>query len=371
MITKLTQKQIDKFPYYVDKWIKTGLSTDPINKDNLRKDINKLYICGRIKPPKFIILLNSPISCLFSFCWFNHFTQVGDQVGDQVWDKVGDQVGAQVWAQVRDQVWDKVWDKVGAQVRDQVWDKVWDKVGDQVGAQVWAQVWDQVRDKVRDKVGAQIRDKVWDKVGDQVGAFIYGQHDSSWLAFYEYFYNETKIQDLSLLSGLWNCSKYGWILPYKHVCFVSERHNICNLKNKLLHCDGGPAIQYPDGWSVWALNGVGVSQEISETPANKLNAQLILSEKNAEVRREIVRKIGVERIVQQLGATTINKMGTYELLQLNIPNINKPAKYLKMLNPSIGVWHLEGVPSEIETCQEAINWRAGDININWNPSQLT
>ena len=62
------------------------------------------------------------------------------------------------------------------------------------------------------------------------------------------------------------------------------------MKGKGIHKDGGPAIAYSDGFSVWALNGVRCSQEIAETPADQLKSTLILSEKNAQVRAEIVKK---------------------------------------------------------------------------------
>jgi hypothetical protein len=45
--------------------------------------------------------------------------------------------------------------------------------------------------------------------------------------------------------------------------------------------------------------------------------------------------------------------------------------YLKMLNPSIGVFHIEGVPADITTVRQAINWRAGDEREEWQPEILT
>ena len=123
---------------------------------------------------------------------------------------------------------------------------------------------------------------------------------------------------------------------------------------------------------MWCLNGVRVTKEIAETPFDKLNANLVLTEKNAEVRREIVRKIGIERVVKDLGAKVIEKSGDgmYELLKLRVENARiKDRIYLKMRNPSIGVFHVEGVPATIKTIQEALNWRIGGAE--WKPAQLT
>ena len=128
------------------------------------------------------------------------------------------------------------------------------------------------------------------------------------------------------------------------------------MQNKTLHNDNGPAIAYSDGFSVWALNGVRVTKEIAETPAEKLNSKLILEEKNAEVRREIVRKIGIEKVCKDLNAKIIDRWEDYELLELDLQDGRK-RPYLKMKNPSIKTYHIEGIAPNIKTVQEALVWR--------------
>ena len=83
-----------------------------------------------------------------------------------------------------------------------------------------------------------------------------------------------------------------------------------------------------------------------------------MKEKNAEVRREIVRKIGIERVCQKLNAKVLDKSlnGIYELLNLDLGD-GRSRPYLKMRNPSIKTYHLEGVPIEIDTVEKALNWR--------------
>jgi hypothetical protein len=67
----------------------------------------------------------------------------------------------------------------------------------------------------------------------------------------------------------------------------------------------------------------------------------------------------------------LDTKGDYSLLSVELSETIKKARFLKMKNPSIGIWHLEGVARECETVQQAINWRAGDIKTNWQPKQLT
>jgi hypothetical protein len=89
---------------------------------------------------------------------------------------------------------------------------------------------------------------------------------------------------------------------------------------------------------------------------------------NAEVRREFVRKAGIERIAEHCESNILDKQGDYELLSLNLGGATGRWPYLKMKNPSIGVWHMEAVPKGTKKVQEALNWRNQTELV---PEQLT
>jgi len=192
-----------------------------------------------------------------------------------------------------------------------------------------------------------------------LNGFCYGAHEASWLSFYDYCLNVLGLECCNPLVPHMELAKIaGWWLPFEDVAIVSEKPAEVHLEDGVLHCDGGPAIRYEDGYCVWALHGVRVPQEIAETPAGKLDAKLVVSETNAEIRREIIRKIGVERVSMALEAEVLDKQDDYELVNLNMGD-DRHRPYLKMLNPSIGVWHMEGVPPDIRTVKEALAWRNG------------
>ena len=129
------------------------------------------------------------------------------------------------------------------------------------------------------------------------------------------------------------------------------------LNGEQLHSDRGPAVCWPDGGQqYYFLNDVHVPKEIVETPARELDPRLMLREQNAQVRREIVRKIGIERICQALEAQSLDRQGDYELLLLDLQD-GRTRPYLKMKNPSVGVYHIEGVAPECRTVAEALAWR--------------
>ena len=156
-------------------------------------------------------------------------------------------------------------------------------------------------------------------------------------------------------------SEVSFIIPYKGIAFISEKPSQIHWKDRQLHKDGGMAVKYSDGYGMYCLNGVRVPEWLAETPAMEIDPKKVVEESNVEVRREILRKIGIERFVQKMGAETLDKKGNYELLDIE-PAFNDGVSrlYLKMRNPSISTWHVEGVGSECKTVAEALHWRKPD-----------
>lgn len=155
-------------------------------------------------------------------------------------------------------------------------------------------------------------------------------------------------------SGLW----IFWITKKEIVCCLAP---MLSLKENVLHNETGPAVRWEESHEkYYFLNGVQMKKEHVLTPSEKLDPKIILTEKNVDVRRELLRKIGIERFSQAVKTKTIHKMGNYELLSLDLSDIHIQRKYLKMLNPSIGIWHIEGVGQECKTVMDALNFRKPD-----------
>lgn len=211
---------------------------------------------------------------------------------------------------------------------------------------------------------------LWKYVQEQIGhkikfirPFLAGNFDSNIFAVYDFFINEVNIQieqDLYKKYTIWReLSKVvNLVYPFDDVCLISQKPTKIIRNERGLHCNTGPALEYNDGFKIWALNGVVLPEEYVTTPWNKLDPKAILTERNAEIRRELVRKIGIERIIEKLGAEVIDSQGNYDLLLLDIGDNNK-RPYLKMKNPSIGTYHVEGVEPRIRTVKDALIWRNG------------
>jgi hypothetical protein len=151
-------------------------------------------------------------------------------------------------------------------------------------------------------------------------------------------------------AGLW----LYWLTPDE---VIAVPRPVLRIEGRMLHCPDGPAISWPEGERYYFLHGVEVVREIVETPASRLDPRLILLERNAQVRREIVRKVGVERVCEALHARSVDRQGDYELLMLDLLD-GRMRPYLKMRNASVpGVYHVEGVAPECRTVAEALAWR--------------
>jgi hypothetical protein len=213
---------------------------------------------------------------------------------------------------------------------------------------------------VRASVRASVGDSVRASVGDSVGDSGYGQHDAHWLAFYDFFKEvcalSEQTEQIDVLLEIAQSS--GWYLPHEHICWISERHHrVCLNSRGQIHSHDGMAVQYPDGWGVWAWNGVRVNEQIILHP-DSLTTEQIAKEQNAQVRQVMVERLGVERVCQMFNAKSLDSHGQYQLLALDLGD-GRVRPYLKMRNPSIGVWHVEGVHPNCRTVQEALNWRNG------------
>ena len=156
------------------------------------------------------------------------------------------------------------------------------------------------------------------------------------------------------------CKTCGGMFPFEEICVVCDRPRILSFDNqRRLHGEGSPAIQFADGFSVYAYHGVNLPKKYGKVHPKKWQAEWILSEENAELKRVLIREIGYARISQELLATEVDTWQEYELLRINSDVDVEPIYLIKMTCPSTGYIHALRVPPDISSAREAIEW------INW------
>lgn len=161
-------------------------------------------------------------------------------------------------------------------------------------------------------------------------------------------------------------SHINFIIPYKRICFVSHKPTEIHWKENKLHNEKGAAVLYKDGYSFYSLNGIKVPEWLVMTDSGKIDPQLALTEKNVDVQREIIRKVGAERMLKACNAKTLDifvdthtKGGNeYKLMQMKIGNIDR--KYLYFEHASFpGVFYAQPVHPDLKTALHARAWILG------------
>ena len=335
-INKLTPEQEASLPRFVEYGLKHGLSTERVDRPKAEAAVRAHYKALGREEPRLIVWLDSPHqgaigAAILAGAKFSG-AQVWDQVGDQVWAQVWDQVWAQVWDQVRAQVGDQVWDQVGDQVRAQVGDQVWDQVRAQVGDQVWDQVRAQVWAQVGDQVWDQVRAQVWDQVGDQVYHAAYGAQDMGWVAWFTAMraIGVKLINTAETIAAV--SEQVGWWWPFERAVILTERPTVIRFDGeKRLHCETGPAIEYADGFRVYAWRGLRIPGKwITDGPPPAAD---IMRLENTEQRRIACEMRGWHNILPELGAKLIDRHANPqigELWEAHLPD-NGPERFLKVV----------------------------------------
>ena len=308
MITKLTKEQENKFSEYREKWIKIGLCTDPADRPTAEKAIVESYKLAGLDPPKKIVWCGSPLSMGIA----------------------------------RDVILEN--------------NSVWNSVGN----------------SVRDSVGNSVYNSVRSSVYNSVGYSIYGQHDAGWLSFYDYFNEVVGLkEETNKVQGLISLAKSaGWALPYENICWISERHQVLNRDNReRLHCLTGPSVMYPDGWEIYAINGVLVPEKVVKHPESYTEEE-IKNEKNSEVIRVLAERLGWDKFLNIMGSKRIDmwtdpRTGlVYELLDTKERRGELQPRFLKMQSPTLNdgsnPFYLEPVDPGLSTAKAARKWQLAD-----------
>jgi hypothetical protein len=194
---------------------------------------------------------------------------------------------------------------------------------------------------------------------------VYGQHEAGWLSFYDYFAQICGLSDQTQkLCGIFQVAKNaGWWLPHKNICWISERHNELHRDDDgRLHCTEGPALSYPDGWSIYAVGGVRVDEQVIMRPETQTLDQ-IRSESNAEIKRIRIERYGWKKYLEATGAKVLDRRrndieATHEAL---MQGPDGETVLIAACCSTGKIFSLE-VPTTVKNCLEAQNWLSAGLS---------
>lgn len=375
---KLTAEQEAQISIIVEKWRAIALSTEPIDRHKAASAIKSAYAFMGQEVPE-IIFCDSPLDALNKL-FLNHLDLLVD-IEKQIFHKLENKRGktAELEKQQRKLVID-YWDhqNTGNAIKNNV------DLYSSVLVNVERQLYDRIRDELYIQASEQTKSEIakfyplnllnrpWFllnseledpnpnwlilKTNNHTLTLLY---DCFWFDIYVSICNYTLNQSIT---EVWESlvKECGHIYAYEKICFVCDRPRIISFDNQQeLHAEGVPAIQFADGYSLYAYHGVTLPEEYGKLHPHQWKAEWILEEKNAELRRVLIQGIGYTRICQELQATELDSWQEYTLLKIDKEIDGELMYLLKMTCPSTGHIHALRVPPDLESAREAIRW------VNW------
>jgi hypothetical protein len=239
-------------------------------------------------------------------------------------------------------------------------------VGDAVDGAVDAAVDGAVRGAVRGAVGVAVgvavRDAVLEVIRRAWAYYIGGQFwvggwywGGSWTSFFR------EVCGLELSGDLWEramayeatMESACWWYPHGDFVMVCDRPSVIHREftrsdvrrgwgSHRLHCEDSPAVAWADGWGVYAVHGVQIPfprRHIVEHP-ERITLAEIEAEKNAEIRRVMLDRFGLNRYIRESGAMIVDEcsaehpivgLRTAKLYRKDVSD-DEPIVMLDMLN---------------------------------------
>lgn len=333
-LTKLTEEQKAQIGPCVAEWIKIGLNTEPLDRAKAVAAMEACYRTAALTVPTVAVCVSDPlVGALAAPLAASLKAIVAENPGEGVKTS-------------------EITDKVSRVIR-----KHNNRVAEVVAA-------------VEAAVGPTISDKALQAFNDRKNSDLMfwhswfgGQLWAHWAAYENFLLQRC---GLSIDEKLEAAAKvheesvkqccYWW--PNCDFIMYSERPSVISMNaSGKLHCTTGEALKWASGYGLYALNGVVVPEWLVMTPRHELDCQVFLKLTNAEVRREFIRKIGVETLCKNLGSKVIDKKDTYELHLVDLKGTTGEWPYLLMLNPSISTYHMECVDKSCKTVEQALAWR--------------
>lgn len=141
-----------------------------------------------------------------------------------------------------------------------------------------------------------------------------------------------------------------------------------------LHNNVGPAIEFPDGYKIFALNGTLTPREIIEVPET-LTVDRIDSEINVELRRVLIERFGIANYLRESNAVIVDKTDKGVLYLKQLPDDEDIAivQVRNSTREADGTYkeYFLRVPPDIRTVKEGVAWTFGLTAEEYNPKVET
>lgn len=283
-ITKLTEEQLAQVQPFVRKWVEIGLSCEPANFEVCKPALAGIYKLIN-KPAPMVLTFGSPYSATVGGVIASLIVEVFNNPKYSEMGKKNPPDNSKYRA---------AYDDVQRQLQDIAGNKY---------ANITLEELPDVRSNIRDNYSNYRAAQLW----------------ASWYAYVSFFrdvcdWQNPILENFALDETLaLNC---GWVWFGDHVAAVSDRPKTLLRDNSgRLHAEEGPALEYRDGWSIYAWHGFQLPDTHTWliTEKSRITPDYIDSEGNAELRRIALEVIGFEKYLAERNFKEVAKDETLGL----------------------------------------------------------
>lgn len=356
-ITDLTPEQLARIPSWVEEWIAEGLRTDPADREKFEKSVADCYTTCNLTPPKQVVWVMSPV------------------------------VGAFVAPTIEYLLSHKDTNKVNGTLVDDVLMDVGSKM---LGKQFVPQALKAIHEVVnlnystKSPLPKDFRNNLISEVQGNWYKHIGGQFWVSWHAYIEFCRQVCELEipeEMAARTDAYmgcNTSVCQW-WPYAEFVVACDRPSkISRDAQGRLHSTTGQAIEWRDGWGLYQINGVALTDEQADMIIHhpeKMTPKSILDTPNAEIRRVMLERYGYERFVQDLPATKVMTDDWGTLWKAEFVD-DEPLVMVELVNStpeqdgSFRKYFLR-VPPGVKTAHEAVAWANHETVETYHPQIQT
>ncbi|MFE5239711.1 MULTISPECIES: DUF6745 domain-containing protein [unclassified Streptomyces] len=319
---------------YVNAWRAVAAATGRGDRSAAEDGVRLAYRTAGLAEPERIIWTDSPKAAV------------------EVVEKLTD-----AGRSVREEVRTRPWAAERRRVYDELGPAGWSSLWSATGAQLW-ETTAGLAERIRTGVVAELTTRPEDEPDVRLVLLdaVLGQHDAAWLAAFDGRGDR--------LTGLAEVARNaGWWWPYERAVVISERPSVLHRDEAgRLDRGDGPALAYPDGFSLYAWRGMPVPVEFLEGLSG-LTPERIRAEENAELRRVMLEYYGYDRYLTESGAEPVHRDETGILWRIAMEG-DEDVVMVEVVNstPEPDGTHRTywlRVPPRIRTSKEGVAWTFG------------
>ncbi len=259
-IDRLSAEALARLPDIREEWFNIALSTQPADRHRAEQGVALAYSAIGRPPPRTIYWVDSPLQgvLMLEELRKKHFFSSREKA-----------IKCRIEQAVLDHFYPRISEGYSHRIRDLI----------------SGQVRESLKNSLSFSMGSLLSRAIKEKAGKPLAHAFGMPQDAHWLGYYDAF-PKLALPEGDPLGGLAEiANSCGWCWFFFDMAILTERPETLSLdSNYRLHSSDGPAITYPDGFSLYAWHGYPIDKNIFDNK-KKLTPQQILDEKNTELRR--------------------------------------------------------------------------------------